>query len=517
MKKILAASLIGVLGQTLFPVAFAVAQTKSQKGKITKIEGFVTKVESPTRFEIGDYKIARAENIVLTLENQANSKVQFKPENIRVGTEIEVEGDFNQETNELAAKKVTVDLDQFGKLTNTTVLSNYPFKVEKTEDGAGWRGTMWADGRRIAIEPTTQILFALNKSERKAAAAEVKKNVKNDKTAEADNNDAEFADAEPLKDVADVKAGMFMTYEAVEQPDGSVVAARVKFMKNEAENGERNMWNQITVLEKPADPAKNKLAEVKINTVGKFKLLPNKEVQDYVQRVGYGLVPTYQKELPSDDPQKIKFRFMVVVDKEPNAFATPNGIVVVNSGLIELLENEAQLASVMAHEIAHATQEHTWRTMNKDRGKKAGLLAGAIAAEIFFGGGDLVMMAATAMNNKFARRLENQADRIGLQYLVAAGYDPREAPRVWQLMGKKFGDNAIPLYSFIYASHSAPAVRRGHLTSEILTNYQELEFDKLRRNAEDYEPIVRLTAEASVKPKDKRKKDDAEKAATAGN
>ena len=44
-----------------------------------------------------------------------------------------------------------------------------------------------------------------------------------------------------------------------------------------------------------------------------------------------------------------------------NAFATPNGIVVVNSGLIEMLENEAQLAAVVGHEIAHATHEHTWR------------------------------------------------------------------------------------------------------------------------------------------------------------
>ena len=44
-----------------------------------------------------------------------------------------------------------------------------------------------------------------------------------------------------------------------------------------------------------------------------------------------------------------------------NAFATPNGIVVVNSGLIEMLENEAQLAAVVGHEISHATHEHTWR------------------------------------------------------------------------------------------------------------------------------------------------------------
>ena len=56
-----------------------------------------------------------------------------------------------------------------------------------------------------------------------------------------------------------------------------------------------------------------------------------------------------------------------------NAFATPNGIVVVNSGLMEMLENEAQLAAVVGHEIAHATHEHTWRQQQFHKKKRIGI------------------------------------------------------------------------------------------------------------------------------------------------
>src|SRR5687767_13611855 len=83
--------------------------------KKIKIRGFITNIISPTSFEIDDYKITRDEAIVLDFENQS-SDIQFKKEDIRIGTEIEVQGLFNDETDELKATKITIDLDQFRKL-----------------------------------------------------------------------------------------------------------------------------------------------------------------------------------------------------------------------------------------------------------------------------------------------------------------------------------------------------------------------------------------------------------------
>ena len=139
------------------------------------------------------------------------------------------------------------------------------------------------------------------------------------------------------------------------------------------------LWNSLKTSIKASQALKP--GELKVDNVGKFKLLPDPDVQDYVARIGRSLIPAYQAELKTEDPRRIPFQFHVVVDDSANAFATPNGIVVVNSGMIELLENEAQLAAVIGHEIAHATHEHTWRQQQYHKGKRLAIgLAGAFAA-----------------------------------------------------------------------------------------------------------------------------------------
>ena len=92
---------------------------------------------------------------------------------------------------------------------------------------------------------------------------------------------------------------------------------------------------------RPQRPAQAlKPGELKLDRVGKFTFLADQAVQDYVASIGRRLIPAFQAELSDTDPRKIPFRFHVVLDDEANAFATPNGIVVVHSGLIELLETK---------------------------------------------------------------------------------------------------------------------------------------------------------------------------------
>lgn len=471
--------------------------------KKVKIHGYITNVVSPTSFEIDEYKVTRDQSLILDFENPS-AEINFKPEDIRVGTEIEVQGLYTEETSELKATKITVDLEQFRKLKNTSVLTKTPSNIEKVENG--WRGILWADGRRIQIEPTTQVLFELNKSEKREVQKQAKEKSKStssvsEKAVEVENEDDEFADSAPLKSISDVKAGMFATYEGKEQPDGTVLAARIVFVKNELEKGEKDFWTSLTLKEKVPDFAEGDTGELKIGQIGKFKLLPNEEVQKYVRNLGEKLIPAHQKNLADDDPQKIPFKFYVVRDKDPNAFATANGIIVIHSGMINLLENEAQLAAVLAHEIAHSTQEHSWRQMNKDKNKRTALLVGTLAASVFGLGGvaNILQLTMLAMQNGYSRRLENQSDRIGLEYMVDAGYDPREAPRVWKLMAKKHGD--LPT-NFFWASHSNNATRRSFLMVEIRNNYSGMDLNAMNRGDEtEYERISLLTKEAAAKKK----------------
>jgi beta-barrel assembly-enhancing protease len=224
---------------------------------------------------------------------------------------------------------------------------------------------------------------------------------------------------------------------------------------------------------------------LKIDEIGKFKLLPSQDVQEYVAAIGRRLIPPYQADLSVDDRRRIPFQFHVVVDDEPNAFATPNGIVVVHTGLLELLDNEAQLAAVIGHEIAHATHEHTWRARQYHKKKRFALgLAGAVASA--YGLHDLADIATlvnAAVVNGHNRSLENQSDRVGLEYMVRAGYDPREAPAVWKLMAKK---NGVQATNFFWSTHENQATRRSYLMNELKNNYRDLDYTSLKLNAAEY-------------------------------
>ena len=192
-------------------------------------------------------------------------------------------------------------------------------------------------------------------------------------------------------------------------------------MKNDLEPGEAKLWKSLQAQVKAAQGLKP--GELKIDKVGKFKLLPNEDVQKDVKTVGTSLIPPYQRDLPASDPGKIPFQFYVIENNEANAFALANGTVVVNSGLLDVLDNEAQLAAVLGHEMAHATQEHTWRQLQFHKTERFGLaLASAVAAAYGqYNLSNALTLTQAAIQNGYSRNLDNEADRVGLEYMTAAG------------------------------------------------------------------------------------------------
>jgi predicted Zn-dependent protease len=148
------------------------------------------------------------------------------------------------------------------------------------------------------------------------------------------------------------------------------------------------------------------------------KFVDDPLITEYVNRVGQNIV------LHSD--AKIPFTIKVIDSDEANAFALPGGFFYVNKGLLLAADNEAELAGVMAHEIAHVTARHAVENM-----RKANLIEGlAMVGSIFLGGipGMIYQSTAglglTALFLKFNRGAEEEADRLAAQYLWAAGYDP---------------------------------------------------------------------------------------------
>ena len=154
------------------------------------------------------------------------------------------------------------------------------------------------------------------------------------------------------------------------------------------------------------------------------------------------------------------FRFFVVDDGAVNAFALPGGYIGVNSGLILRTKREAELAGVMAHEVAHVTQNHIARRVAGTR-RSSMLATAAIMAAILMGvsgnaEGDVIQataMGASAMaaqqSINYTRTNEYEADRVGIQILSSAGYDPLGMPDFFETMGKLSGSYANRVPEFL--------------------------------------------------------------------
>jgi len=142
---------------------------------------------------------------------------------------------------------------------------------------------------------------------------------------------------------------------------------------------------------------------------------------------------------PHIDYPGAEWEFVVFEDKTPNAFALPGGKIGVHTGLFQITQNDAGLAAVVGHEIAHITLNHSRARRN---GQIGAILGGLILEGVLANSG-----ASSASSNQarvaygvgsvglgvlpFSRSQEYQADRIGALYMAKAGYDPQEAVNLW--------------------------------------------------------------------------------------
>jgi predicted Zn-dependent protease len=183
------------------------------------------------------------------------------------------------------------------------------------------------------------------------------------------------------------------------------------------------------------------------------KLVEDPVVTEYINRVGQNVV------LHSD--AKVPFTIKVIDSDEVNAFALPGGFFFVNKGLILAADNEAELAGVMAHEIAHVAARHAMENQGKgtliNYGALAGIIfGGPIVSTVLQNGGGILAGLASL---KFTRGAETEADSLGVQYLYASGYDPTGMSTMFEKLASKKKKEPSAL-SKLFSTHPQSIDRR---------------------------------------------------------
>ena len=194
-------------------------------------------------------------------------------------------------------------------------------------------------------------------------------------------------------------------------------------------------------------------------------VLADEAANAYLRRIGKSLIPR------GLELERVSWRFHILRDPQPNAFALPNGSIYVTTGLMTLLDNESELAAVLAHELTHAMRRHTYMHNRSNRKKFLTMNVMAAVGAYAPGGivGAVIMVVTTvapfimvATIYGYSRDLEREADLKGIDMMISAEYPPEEMVSVMKLLDKDFEGENIRLF---YNDHPALDERIKYLSS----------------------------------------------------
>ena len=237
--------------------------------------------------------------------------------------------------------------------------------------------------------------------------------------------------------------------------------------------------NQLMLVSVDQEIAMGRQADTAvIATIG---LYPDAAWQRYIQQFGARLAATSERP-------NLPWTFRVVDDPAVNAFALPGGFIYVTRGLLTHLTSEAELASVVGHEIGHVTARHTAAEMSKQQLLGLGLAIGSMANSQVAKYAGTASQALGILYLKFSRDDESQADQLGLRYMGRANFDPRQMPEVFHMLDRLTtaeGGARLPTW---LATHPSPANRITAINRQIAALPQD--FSGTSVNRDSYERLL---------------------------
>ena len=421
-----------------------------------KLHGFLTgRADANTLLILDDrIELTSASRV---LRKDPTGESALRPEELEAGMLVEAEGQW-LDKHKFFAEKITVDaVEDAKKIHGSAYLQEEPTDAPKIAGGEA--SELKADGYWLLLGGNT-------KREWNPAKAR------------------EGLTGGPAAGNAGL-AGDQLRYSGTLRKDGKVEAETVE-LGPPAQPDDYKMPHSLEVV-----AAKDSLTGIGVlefrqgkSVKGRMKLLAEPSVQEYVSHLGDSLIPEGAK----GTSRPVEFRFFVVEDPSINAFSLPDGTVLINTGLLGAIQNEAQLAFVLSHEMAHVLQVHSHREAEETRGARVGLLIAGIAAGVFIGNEGLFFaeIGIASVVNGHQRELENQADRLGLQNVIEHGYDPREAPNFSRIVISRYGDRTT---SAIWSNHDSSLMRGSFLTVQLTREYPEGQWDGAKKNTATFQTM----------------------------
>jgi predicted Zn-dependent protease len=204
-------------------------------------------------------------------------------------------------------------------------------------------------------------------------------------------------------------------------------------------------------------------------------LYDNANAQAYVAEIGKPIAAASERP-------NLPWEFHVVDDASVNAFALPGGFIYVTRGLMSTINDEAEFATVIGHEIGHVTNRHSVQMISKSQLAQLGLGIGSILSSDIAKFGQLAGAGLQVLFLKYSRDAENQADQAGFRYALNQGYDVREMPKVFQTLDRisqTGGGGKLPEW---LATHPNPGNRIKHIETMLDTVHTDLNKAKVNRD-----------------------------------
>jgi len=220
------------------------------------------------------------------------------------------------------------------------------------------------------------------------------------------------------------------------------------------------------------------------------KILPDTAWQGYLNRIGQRIVAV-------SDRADLPFHFAVIESDEVNAFAAPGGFVYVYTGLLRELDQESELAAVLAHEISHVVARHSVKRLQSVMGV-------SVLMELALGNKSanaksLAQNAIGIVMQGYSRSQEKEADNFGITYMTLAGWDPNGAVLMFEKLKALSGDQPSGFFERISSSHPDTQDRLNSAKAEI-ANMQPLK-KGLLMNGPEFSSIKKKLPPKQEKPK----------------